>query len=85
MRTLFDSPHFTAEYDPQIDVIFIRRHATPYASLADIPPVFDALISRQGARAEAIMREHANATLRYAEVFGAISNSERMKVIARGE
>ncbi|MNN06523.1 transcriptional regulator NanR [compost metagenome] len=47
--------------------------------------VFDALISRQGARAEAIMREHANATLRYAEVFGAISNSERMKVIARGE
>jgi hypothetical protein len=44
MRTLFDSPHFTAEYDPQNDVIFIRRHATPYASLADIPPVFDALI-----------------------------------------
>jgi GntR family transcriptional regulator of vanillate catabolism len=47
--------------------------------------VYDALVSRQGARAEAIMREHANATLRYAEVFGAISNSDRMKVIARGE
>ncbi|KEX93704.1 hypothetical protein HA62_11945 [Pseudomonas putida] len=47
--------------------------------------VFDALVSRQGARAEAIMREHANATLRYAEVFGAISDSDRMKVIARGE
>ncbi|MNV32814.1 transcriptional regulator NanR [compost metagenome] len=48
--------------------------------------VVDALVSRQGARAEAIMREHANATLRYAEVFGATSNSsERMKVIARGE
>ena len=48
-------------------------------------PVFDALVSRQGARAEAIMREHANATLRYAEVFGAINNGDRMKVIARGE
>lgn len=31
--------------------------------------VFDALVSGQGARAEAIMREHANATLRYAEYF----------------
>jgi GntR family transcriptional regulator of vanillate catabolism len=47
--------------------------------------VFDALVSRQGARAEAIMREHANATLRYAEVFGAISHGERVKVISRGE
>jgi GntR family transcriptional regulator of vanillate catabolism len=48
--------------------------------------VFDALVSRQGARAEAIMREHANATLRYAEVFsGNGSSGERMKVIARGE
>nr|ACP17983.1 putative transcriptional regulator VanR [Pseudomonas nitroreducens] len=32
--------------------------------------VVDALISGQGARAEAIMREHANATLRYARLFG---------------
>jgi len=28
--------------------------------------VYDALINGQGARAEGIMREHANATLRYA-------------------
>lgn len=44
MRILFDSPHFTAEYDATRDVILIRRHATPYASLDEIPPVFDALI-----------------------------------------
>ena len=31
--------------------------------------IVDALVSRQGARAEAIMREHANATLRYANLF----------------
>ena len=43
--------------------------------------VFDALVSRQGARAEAIMREHANATLRYAETFGAATADARMKVI----
>lgn len=30
---------------------------------------FDAIDRRQGARAEAIMREHANATLRYADLF----------------
>jgi GntR family transcriptional regulator of vanillate catabolism len=47
--------------------------------------IVDALLSRQGARAEGIMREHANATLRYAEVFGAASSSERVKVISRGE
>ena len=44
--------------------------------------VVDALVNGQGARAEAIMREHANATLRYAEIFGAGQN-ERMKVIQR--
>lgn len=32
--------------------------------------VFDALINRQGTRAEALMREHANAALRYADIFG---------------
>ena len=47
--------------------------------------VFDALIHRQGARAEAIMREHANATLRYAEVFGSTLADERMKVIVRSQ
>lgn len=44
--------------------------------------VVDALVNGQGARAEAIMREHANATLRYAEIFGAGQN-ERMKVLQR--
>jgi len=47
--------------------------------------VFDALVHRQGARAEAIMREHANATLRYAEVFGSTLADERMTVILRSE
>ncbi len=41
--------------------------------------IVDALASGQGARAEALMREHANATLRYAQVFEAAS--ERMKVL----
>lgn len=43
--------------------------------------VFDALINRRGARAEAIMREHANATLRYAETFGGAAPDPCMKVI----
>lgn len=43
--------------------------------------IVDALVCRQGARAEALMREHANATLRYAEIFSA-SSAERMKVIS---
>ncbi|MFI8482374.1 GntR family transcriptional regulator [Pseudomonas sp. NPDC078700] len=47
--------------------------------------VFDALINRQGARAEAIMREHANATLRYAETFGSTTTDKRMKVILRAQ
>lgn len=47
--------------------------------------VFDALVNGQGARAEAIMREHANATLRYAEIFGPIPvASEGLKVIQKG-
>jgi len=44
--------------------------------------VVDALVHGQGARAEAIMREHANATLRYAEIFGA-GVHQRMRVIQR--
>ncbi|PXF32885.1 GntR family transcriptional regulator [Pokkaliibacter plantistimulans] len=48
--------------------------------------VFDALLSRQGARAEAIMREHANATLRYAEVFASTAGmADSIKVIQREE
>src|SRR3990167_2291173 len=47
--------------------------------------VFDALVNGQGARAEAIMREHANATLRYAEIFGPSKvASEGLKVIQKG-
>ena len=43
---------------------------------------FDAIEQGQGARAEAIMREHANATLGYAELFGAASEEKRkMRVI----
>ncbi|MBB2493543.1 GntR family transcriptional regulator [Aquipseudomonas ullengensis] len=38
--------------------------------------VVDALLGQQGARAEAIMREHANATLGYARLFGAASGAE---------
>ncbi|HGA2320716.1 TPA: GntR family transcriptional regulator [Pseudomonas putida] len=45
----------------------------------------DALRSRQGARAEGIMREHANATLRYAEVFGAASAAGGVQVISRSD
>ncbi|KPC23621.1 Transcriptional regulator GntR [Pseudomonas syringae pv. cilantro] len=46
--------------------------------------VVDALINGEGARAEAIMREHANATLRYAEIFGT-GLHERIRVIQRAE
>lgn len=38
---------------------------------------FDAIEHAQGTRAEAIMREHANATLRYAALFGAWPEEER--------
>ena len=47
--------------------------------------VFDALERRQGARAEAIMREHANATLRYADVFAHYDEEKSaLRVIGRG-
>lgn len=36
---------------------------------------YDAIVNGQGARAEAIMREHANATLRYAELFSGTDES----------
>lgn len=38
---------------------------------------FDAISHGQGARAEAIMREHANATLNYAELFSSVPNEKR--------
>jgi GntR family transcriptional regulator of vanillate catabolism len=40
----------------------------------------DALLSRQGARAEMIMREHANATLRYAHLFP-LHRQDALKII----
>ncbi|GGL98389.1 GntR family transcriptional regulator [Pseudomonas asuensis] len=44
--------------------------------------IVDALVNRQGARAEALMREHANATMRYADLFGAAHpQQEGLKVI----
>jgi GntR family transcriptional regulator of vanillate catabolism len=39
--------------------------------------VFDAIDHGQAGRAEGIMREHANATLRYAELFGSKSEDKR--------
>lgn len=47
--------------------------------------VYDALLNRQGARAEGIMREHANATLRYAhfDASGGLMH-EAMTVIRPG-
>lgn len=45
---------------------------------------FDAMVQRQGARAEAIMREHANATLRYGELFAGTAVGEHgLRVIHR--
>ncbi len=47
--------------------------------------VFDALDRRQGARAEGIMREHANATLRYADIFAEHDKKQRaLRVIGAG-
>ncbi|MEJ2455784.1 MAG: GntR family transcriptional regulator [Candidatus Thiodiazotropha sp.] len=44
--------------------------------------VFDAIEQGHGMRAESIMREHANATLRYATMFGASpAEASRMRVI----
>ena len=46
--------------------------------------IFDALDNGQGARAEAVMREHANAALRYAELMdGVTAPPENMKIIGK--
>ncbi|WP_428240466.1 GntR family transcriptional regulator [Gynuella sp.] len=42
--------------------------------------VFDAIDHRQGARAEAIMREHANATLGYAKLFDVHAEDNSVRV-----
>ncbi len=45
--------------------------------------VFDAIDKGQGARAESIMREHANATLRYAELFCSTEvSSDKLRIIS---
>lgn len=47
--------------------------------------VFDALDRQQSARAEAMMREHANATLRYADLFAQHDEEQRaLRVIGVG-
>ncbi|QUX91053.1 GntR family transcriptional regulator [Marinomonas sp. A3A] len=44
--------------------------------------VFDAITHGQGSRAEAIMREHANATLGYAKIFSQMEdNGEKMHIL----
>jgi len=45
--------------------------------------VFDAISHGQGARAEGIMREHANATLRYAKTFSSgLADTDTIRVIS---
>lgn len=45
--------------------------------------VFDAITHGQGARAEGIMREHANATLRYAQIFNSeLKDPDTIRVIS---
>ncbi|MEN6669029.1 GntR family transcriptional regulator [Psychrobacter sp. B38] len=45
--------------------------------------VFDAISHGQGARAEGIMREHANATLRYAQIFNSdLKDPDTIRVIS---
>ncbi|MBR9910129.1 MAG: GntR family transcriptional regulator [Gammaproteobacteria bacterium] len=66
-----DRHHLEREYR-RFNFAHLQHHA-----------VFDAIIHRQGARAEAIMREHANATLRYAEIFiGAADKNSDLRVIS---
>ena len=65
-----DSKHLDQEYR-RFNFAHMQHHAA-----------FDAIDHGQGARAEAIMREHANATLRYAELFcSPEEGSGRMRII----
>lgn len=68
----FDRNHLEQEYR-RFDYAHIQHHAA-----------FDAIEQGQGARAEAIMREHANAALHYAALFGVARDGTRtMRVIGR--
>ncbi len=65
-----DCDHLELEYR-RFNYAHMQHHA-----------VFDAIEQGHGVRAEAIMREHANATLRYATMFGAAPGEVgRMRVI----
>jgi GntR family transcriptional regulator, vanillate catabolism transcriptional regulator len=57
----FDSKHLDQEFR-RFNYAHMQHHA-----------IFNAIINNQASRAESIMREHANATLRYAELFTALS------------
>jgi GntR family transcriptional regulator of vanillate catabolism len=59
-----DTDHLDREFK-RMNFAHMQHHAA-----------FDAMINRQGARAEAIMREHANATLNYAKIFAEMDTSK---------
>jgi GntR family transcriptional regulator, vanillate catabolism transcriptional regulator len=59
----FDRNNLTLEYR-RFNFAHMQHHA-----------VFDAINNGQGSRAEAIMREHANATLGYAKIFSQMEES----------
>jgi GntR family transcriptional regulator of vanillate catabolism len=60
----FDSNHLDQEYR-RFNYAHMQHHA-----------IFDAIVHGQATRAEAIMREHAQATLRYAELFVAVAEDD---------
>jgi GntR family transcriptional regulator, vanillate catabolism transcriptional regulator len=65
-----DRNHLELEYR-RFNYAHLQHHAA-----------FDAIVSGESGRAEAIMREHANATLRYAKLFGANTDeTQRIRVI----
>jgi GntR family transcriptional regulator of vanillate catabolism len=65
-----DRNHLELEYR-RFNYAHIQHHAA-----------FDAIVHGQSGRAEAIMREHANATLRYAKLFGSNPDEkQRIRVI----
>ena len=84
MNMRFHRTIIEASGNPAIAVALARNDHLPFASVSALAvdrdnleqefrmqhhAVVDALVNGQGARAEAIMREHANATLRYADYF----------------
>jgi GntR family transcriptional regulator of vanillate catabolism len=68
----FDSGNLPAEY-ARFHFAHMQHHT-----------IVDAMRSGQSARAEALMREHANATLRYAQVFAGADPSPGLTVLRPG-